>query len=478
MIANILKKPLSSLKKILSTLKFPTILTLITTFALKIGHVINLTNSILSSSGITDKITDFFTNPKTWLNNSSVSERFINAATIFASWLPENLVGKVAIVWLNTKDYLRTNMSNQTTALVASLVFWSTTLIVAVRENFKTNALRGYYHRLMQEQKEPGTPVLTNEEINVFNVGVNSSNSVLSKLKTCFNKEAILNPTAYYAGLKFASLPQNDKRAKVFINLKNNNAFGNQHSDEKPSQNNFEQNVPSDEPSLEKPVTKIPEPSSVVFDSIDINKDLTSQKPFVFTTITSTKKPLNLKLKPVPVPVRPNLHKDSRELSAQETQDKNLYAFEDRSLWGNATLTHVQLKQVENLLIDGANPNYVPPQNEYRMPSSMPCSLISIAIFSGDLDFFNLLLKYDANIFQESQSNNLVLWDACTRVITPTVLKPEFVTILNTILEKLGTTTEEVRKNLPGTDIGIIPLQQFVEDMKKAKSNVSSLRPK
>lgn len=267
---------------------------------------------------------------------------------------------------------------------------------------------------------------------------------------------------------------------KLSLKRKHENAFG----EVEPQQPDLEQNMlvkeepqlphphieSTDEESQEPPTKK----RKIAAPSPDEN--LMHQKPFVFTTVTSTKKPLNLTLKRFAVPERPNLQKDNRKISEQEKKDKALYAFEDRSLWGDTKLTLAQLKQVENLLIDGANPNYVPPQNEYRISSIAPCSLIAIAIYSGDVDFFNLLLKYGANIFQESKPNNLVLWDACTRVITPTILKPEFVTILNTILEKLGTTTEEVRKVLPGTDIGIISLQQFVEDMKKTKSNVSSLR--
>lgn len=275
---------------------------------------------------------------------------------------------------------------------------------------------------------------------------------------------------------------------KLSLKRKHENAFG----EAEPQQPNLEQKMlveeepqlphpyieSTDEESQEPPTKKrkIAAPSPVVFDNVNTDESLTPQKPFIFTSVKSTNKPLNIKIKHIAVPVKPNLHKENRVLSAQETKDKALYAFEDRSLWGNTKLTLAQLKQIENLLIDGANPNYVPSQNEYRISSIEPCSLMAIAIYSGDVDFFNLLLKYGANIFQESKPNNLVLWDACTRVITPTVLKPEFVTILNTILEKLGTTTEEVRKNLPGTDIGIISLPQFVEDMKRTKSNVSSLR--
>lgn len=218
MIFNMLKKSLNSLKKMLPIIKIPTMLTLMTTFSLKIGHVINSTNLLLSSSGIADRITYFLTNPRTWLNNSSISERFINAAKIFASWLPENLVDKMAILWLNTKDYLKTNISNQTTGLFAALVFGTATLVSVMREMFKAKALHDFLDRLKQEQKQTDAQYLTPEQMNIFNVGRNAHNSTLSKLKSCFSIEAILNPTAYYAGLEFASLPKNDEIRKTFTN--------------------------------------------------------------------------------------------------------------------------------------------------------------------------------------------------------------------------------------------------------------------
>ncbi len=413
-----LQKQFKRLKKILP---IPSFLSLLTAFFLKIGYLINSTrswiitsglkekaieilaniHSWLASHGVIDAVSHFLTNTKAWLDTSGITEKMIQFGTKLASYLPKDFIPQAMAfgkeLWLNAKHYLRTNLPNHTTALIAGGVFLGTALLVALkvaRDEFKDTAFYGYFARLKNEQKNPGTQPLTDDEIAVFNIGKDVDNSLFSRFKSCFNPTAILNPTAYFSGRKFASMPQNDKESKAFTNLMTSN--------------------------------------------IDFSNKVKEYK-----------------------------------LLSQEEKDKALYVFEKAGCFANK-LTSKERQEAAALLIAGANPNYFPTQNEYRNKHSEPCSLIASAINSADLKFFNLLLKYDADIFQESKSSNQVVWRGITRTFMhPSNVTPEYTAIADKIAVELGTTPEKIRENISArTNIEKISLPEFVEQM-KAKSGAS-----
>lgn len=223
------------LKKQLNRFKYPSLSALLTAFSLKVGYFIDLSSSWLASSGMTGKTSEMLAKVMRWLTEKGITEKLYQFGTKIASWLPDNVIAYVTAfgkgLWNNITHYLRTNLSNQTTAIITGAVFLGTTLLVVTneaREYFKITALDHFSRRLKQKNIEPGAQPLTEDEIAVFNIGKDADKSLLNRLKSCFNLKAILNPTAYYAGLKFASLPQSLAKSIAYINLmKKNVAFSN-----------------------------------------------------------------------------------------------------------------------------------------------------------------------------------------------------------------------------------------------------------
>ncbi len=95
------------------------------------------------------------------------------------------------------------------------------------------------------------------------------------------------------------------------------------------------------------------------------------------------------------------------------------------------------------------------------------------------MPLFTLLLKYNANIIQDSEKSTPILWNALDRALrnSPNV---DSITIIEGIAEKLGTTLEAIKgavhKQTDKDFFKKISLPSFVEQEITQDAHRSSLR--